>query len=197
MDKPSGIYLPGDKSPREWITCKACGKRALVRVGGQGYCSKECASRHRTGTDHPLWRGDDASYFSLHNRVYRARGNADHCERCGATGSERKRYEWANLTGHYEDIWDYERMCPPCHAAYDAPLKARGTRVQCAKLTEDLVREARRRQAAGESCTSMADEFGVSHVALVKAVSGRTWKHVPRESPYRPSRPGTKPKTAR
>jgi len=30
-----------------------------------------------------------------------------------------KRYEWCNLTGKYEDIMDYARMCIPCHRKYD------------------------------------------------------------------------------
>ena len=40
------------------------------------------------------------------------------CERCGTTDPT-KRYEWANLTGHYEDVADYERMCKSCHERYD------------------------------------------------------------------------------
>lgn len=194
MRKRSGIYPPGSKVSHEWITCKECGERALARVGGKGYCSRQCAAKGRSGPASTLWRGDNANYFSLHTRVYRARGKASHCERCGAT-DQRLRYEWANLTGHYEDIWDYEQMCKNCHAAYDAPSQPRGTDVSWAKLTEDTVREARRRHAAGESATSMAAEFGVSHVALVKAIKGKTWKHVPMEFTYRRSRPGPKPGT--
>lgn len=176
-----GIYLPGDKVPREWITCKDCGNRALVRLGGQGYCSKECASKHRTGEAHPAWKGDEAGYHPKHARVYRVRGKADHCSVCGRD-DDAITYHWANLTGNYDDIWDFAPMCPACHGAYDAPLKPRGSAVPIAKLTEERVAEARRRRASGESIRSMAAEYGVSDVALGNAIAGRTWKHVPLEA---------------
>jgi hypothetical protein len=59
------------------------------------------------------------SLGELHRRVAKARGRPAKCERCGATDSS-LRYEWANLTGNYEDISDYERMCRTCHKRYDA-----------------------------------------------------------------------------
>ena len=34
------------------------------------------------------------------------------------------RFEWANLTGSYEDIDDYARMCCSCHRSYDAERRA-------------------------------------------------------------------------
>jgi hypothetical protein len=172
-----GIYPPGSKSPHEWVTCKACGTEALVRMGGEGYCSKMCASRHRTGEAHPLWKGDEAGYHPMHARVYRARGKADHCSQCGR-GDDGVLYDWANLTGKYEDIWDYAPMCRSCHAAYDAPLKARGSANRNAKLTEEIVLTARRRYDAGESTYALAREYDVSGVAMAHAVFGRTWKHV-------------------
>ena len=47
------------------------------------------------------------------------------------------------------------------------------------KLTEGVVRECRERYAAGDGTTvSLAAEFGVSQVAMWKAVHGRTWQHV-------------------
>ena len=177
MGERSGIYLPGDKSPREWITCKACGVSALVRIRGKGFCSKECAARHRTGSAHHAWKGPDASYQNLHSRVYRARGKADHCVKCSRTDPETQ-YEWANLTGDYADVQDFASMCTPCHVAFDIHLRARGSANGNAKLTEDAVREARRRHAAGESAYAMAQDYGVTDVALRNAITGRTWRHI-------------------
>lgn len=34
------------------------------------------------------------------------------------------RFEWANITGNYADVWDYMRLCKKCHAAYDAGRRA-------------------------------------------------------------------------
>jgi hypothetical protein len=46
------------------------------------------------------------------------------------------------------------------------------------KLTEDMVREIRVRRAAGETCTALAAEFGVSIATVSHAAIGRTWSHV-------------------
>lgn len=65
----------------------------------------------------PRWRGDDAEYNALHVRVLNARGRPSECEECGTT--EALRYEWANVSGHYEDIYDYRRLCSRCHQIFD------------------------------------------------------------------------------
>ena len=64
------------------------------------------------------WKGDEATYSAFHLRVQVARGKPQKCDQCGITGPGL--YEWANLTGHYEQISDYGRMCVPCHRKYDA-----------------------------------------------------------------------------
>jgi hypothetical protein len=52
-------------------------------------------------------------------RVGAARGRPSHCSICDTTSSETK-YEWANLTGNYQDVNDYARMCVTCHRRFDA-----------------------------------------------------------------------------
>ncbi len=54
----------------------------------------------------------------------------------------------------------------------------RGERVGTAKLTEAIVREARRRHAEGVSYRQLAAEHGVSLDTMRDAVRGFTWKHV-------------------
>lgn len=66
---------------------------------------RPAAKRHQSGTANHMWKGDDAGYSALHLRVYAARGRPTACSRCGTTDSD---LEWANLTGHYEDINDYD-----------------------------------------------------------------------------------------
>lgn len=157
-----------------WIICEACGKRVLARIGKQPprFCSRSCA---KTGKFHPAWKGNEADYSSMHWRVRRLRGSADHCERCGRSGPGTS-YEWASLTRNYGDIWDYEQMCKACHVAYDRQI---GSGHWCAKLTEEIVAEARRRYAAGESQGALAREFGVARPTMAQAIVGRTWKNVP------------------
>lgn len=53
-----------------------------------------------------------------------------------------------------------------------------GTRRYNAKLTEAIVKEARRRYAAGESQTALAKEYGVTQACMQAAITRRGWKHV-------------------
>lgn len=52
---------------------------------------------------------------------------------------------------------------------------ARGERQGGHKLTDDGVREIRRRSKAGEPRTTLAQEFGVSATAISYAARGKTW----------------------
>lgn len=65
------------------------------------------------------WRPHSTNYTTLHNRVEAARGKPTTCETCGLDNPDAK-YEWANLTGQYQEISDYARMCIPCHRRFDA-----------------------------------------------------------------------------
>jgi hypothetical protein len=130
--------------------------------------------RFQPGEANPHWRGDSASYSAFHKRVVAARGPADHCSLNCNSGNTR--YEWANLTGHYEDVNDFAMMCRPCHFKYDGKVEAQqGSKNPLAKLTEGIVLEARRRFAAGERQRALAREYGVSPAALCQAISGKNW----------------------
>lgn len=72
-------------------------------------------------------------YARYHHRVRQLRGSPHKCEVCGID-STRKQYDWANLTGKYEDPGDYKRMCKNCHRAYD---KNRVMRAHLSHNTDD------------------------------------------------------------
>lgn len=55
----------------------------------------------------------------------------------------------------------------------------RGGAVYNARLTEEVVREARQRYAQGETPYVMAREYGVNKGTLFNAIHGDTWAHVP------------------
>lgn len=115
--------------------CQYCGRvmrvylsRAIVRK----FCSHRCWILFSRGKPHskewnkkvgqpgernPMWKGDGAGYKAFHYRVKKALGQPKKCEICGTIKSPR--YEWANLTGKYNDIKDYKRMCRSCHAKFD------------------------------------------------------------------------------
>ena len=89
-----------------------------------GIAARPAIPRDQTGERNATWRGDQAGYQALHLRVESARGKPSHCERCG-TSDLSTRYEWANLTGNYTDVTDYERMCVTCHRRFDAERRER------------------------------------------------------------------------
>jgi hypothetical protein len=67
----------------------------------------------------PGWKGDEAKYLALHTRLYRRRGKPSYCAACDSRDPAGD-YEWANLTGRYEDPSDFVRLCVRCHRRLDA-----------------------------------------------------------------------------
>jgi hypothetical protein len=57
-------------------------------------------------------------------------------------------------------------------------LCARGERCGSAKLTDDAVREIRRRRALGETCRAISVVIGVSRSAVERVANGSRWQHV-------------------
>lgn len=83
-----------------------------------GIAARKAAKRDQSGARNHMWKGPSAHYKTLHQRVYRARGKAFGCSRCGIK-ARATAYHWANLTGRYDDINDYESMCVTCHKRFD------------------------------------------------------------------------------
>lgn len=132
-------------------TCKVCYKSIPVR--NKWFCSQRCSNKMPTNywkgkkfsveyrkklsqahkgkminEKHPLWKGEDAAYRSIHSWVMRHRGQPSLCKKCGTT--EAKRFDWANISGTYKrDLDDYVRLCRSCHRKYDKSwIKAWETR---------------------------------------------------------------------
>jgi hypothetical protein len=70
------------------------------------------------GENNSGWKGSNAGIVKKHTRIYRRFGQPSKCEVCGTT-DESKIYDWANLTGNYDDPNDFKRMCRSCHCKYD------------------------------------------------------------------------------
>lgn len=125
--------------PRPWqekekikITCP-CGTKLLltpgrIREGHGKYCSRNCTYKYRDnskflsliikkGQKNQNWRGDAVGYKAFHLRVNQLRGKAYFCEENKTHQSTR--FEWANLNGNYEDIYDYKSLCKKCHNEFD------------------------------------------------------------------------------
>lgn len=73
--------------------------------------------RDQRGPKNNAWKGTDAKYQAKHARLYRSQGQPKKCEVCATTTA--KSYDWANLTGDYDNPKDYRRMCRSCHRRYD------------------------------------------------------------------------------
>ena len=91
-------------------------KQFICRQAGKLGLTDQCRKR-------PYIVKDNADiYLRQHKKVRDYRGSPKHCEVC-ETNSPHKWYEWANLTGDYDNPSDYKRMCRKCHRRYD---KGRG-----------------------------------------------------------------------
>lgn len=74
--------------------------------------------RDSSGPRNHKWKGDNATYSTLHQRVSRYRGTPSKCEKCGTT-DPCATYDWANMTGDYHNVNDYKRLCRSCHWSND------------------------------------------------------------------------------
>lgn len=86
-----------------------------------GISSRVAAKRYQAGDKNSSWKGNDASYAAFHYRVQNLRGKPQKCEVCETTDTRRS-YDWANLTGKYDDPADYKRMCRSCHWKHDRKI---------------------------------------------------------------------------
>lgn len=94
------------------------------------------------------------------------------CEECRRPGkTHHALIHGCEYSRRREDYWE---LCVRCHSAYDHESH-RGERNGAAKLTEDSVRDMRRRHRLGETLTALAREYEVTRQAASSAVRGATW----------------------
>lgn len=117
------LYWTEGKSQREIATQLGLSQKsvlgAMKRLGIQ---RRKAAKRLQAGAANTGWKGKSAGYQAKHTRIQRALGTPQKCEVCATTDTS-KTYDWANLTGNYDDPKDYRRMCRSCHRRYDNARK--------------------------------------------------------------------------
>mgnify|MGYP003143087812 CR=1 FL=1 len=86
-----------------------------------GIAARVAAKRNQFGENNHMWKGDDASKCAFHRRLYSRFGAPSKCSVCGTT--EANHYDYANLSGNYEDLNDYASMCRSCHWKYDDKIQ--------------------------------------------------------------------------
>lgn len=132
--------MPRGKPPREYpaeVVDLICGMyldgmtvAEIRKVAPKGYRVQTILERHlssrrpaarRDQSRHRnhMWKGDEAGYKALHLRVKAERGRPSRCGAC-EEDDPNGRYEWANLTGDYANVYDYVRLCVTCHRRVDA-----------------------------------------------------------------------------
>lgn len=82
-----------------------------------GIKARTAKRRNQNGDKNDSWKGDKASYSAFHYRVQAKRGKPSLCAMCET--KKAKRFEWANMTGDYADVYDYVRLCKSCHSRFD------------------------------------------------------------------------------
>ena len=85
-----------------------------------GIKARKAYKRFQTRELNDNWKGGNACYAAFHRRLDVRFGKIKKCSVCGTNKS--KHYDWANLTGKYEDENDYKRMCRSCHWKYDKKI---------------------------------------------------------------------------
>ena len=93
-------------------------KRMIHRFG---IVPRRAVSRNPRGENNPRWSGDNATYSGIHQRISRYRGKPKHCEVCGRNDPNRM-YHWAHVSGSRHNLYNYKRMCVPCHRRHDGNL---------------------------------------------------------------------------
>lgn len=119
-----------------------------------------------------------SEYRRVHYQVERERGKPKRCEHCKVSGKN-IRFEWANLSGNYDDPYDYIRLCKPCHSKMDAigthNNHAKGERHGSSKLTKGDVEKIR--SLKGEKTQKEIGEmFGVTQMMVSKIHRNLNWR---------------------
>ncbi len=126
-------YSQRKRTKRKCLFCKKEFEipEAWIRKGGGKFCSKKCKNnsqkgkpswnkgkRHPqiTGDKNPNWKGDNATYESIHqwlSRWYKKKS----CEFC----NNKENLEWSCKNGLYlRKRKDYRVLCRKCHRGLDA-----------------------------------------------------------------------------
>lgn len=184
--------------PRPIIICRDCGDQH--RHEAFGLCQKCYTRRRRAGSEMPpsirrplherFWEkvdrsgGDDACWIWTGAIISTGYGSI----RIDGRGKLSHRISWELVNGSIPQNKLVLHKCdnPPCvnpehlfigtylDNVVDMYAKRRGR----AKLTEEKVKEIRRRRAGGESRVVLSREYGVTHAAIYLIDTGKNWAHV-------------------
>lgn len=117
LENPTKYWLGKKRSPetvekvRQSMLGKYVGRKHSTRT------IKKIKQNIPSGEDHHMWKGDLASYSSLHHWVRRHLIKSDTCTKC----LKKCKTHWANKSREYRrDLEDWLELCPKCHGEYDS-----------------------------------------------------------------------------
>jgi hypothetical protein len=88
-------------------------------------CSK-CVAIGKYRDKSRAWKGNKAKYGARHLWIIHHYGKACMCWNHECKAINIKRYDWANISGHYRrDINDWIMLCRSCHNFFDRPNHCR------------------------------------------------------------------------
>ncbi len=87
-----------------------------------GIIRRRAIKRNQRGEANANWKGSSASYAAFHRRLDALYGKPQYCQLC-CTQDKRRAYDWANLSGRYDDPEDYKRLCRSCHWKLDKKIE--------------------------------------------------------------------------
>lgn len=99
--------------------CIDCGKEVSFYATRCKKCSCRVKISTRKGKNSPFWKGDKASYKTIHQRMNSHYGKANKCENkeCFYKSTF---YEWGNISGKYSrDRSDWMMLCHSCNQRMD------------------------------------------------------------------------------
>ena len=120
INKLSEMYEAGMSQAEIGVVLGVSQKSIFKAMKRHGISARAAAKRDQRGVNNSSWKGDKAGYAAFHRRLYSKYGKPTKCTQCGTEDS--KHYDYANLTGNYQDLDDYAAMCRSCHWKYDKKI---------------------------------------------------------------------------
>lgn len=122
LDVVKGLYDVGQTQTEIARQLGVSQKVIWAFMRRNGIKARVAAKRDQWGERNHKWKGANASYAAMHYRLKARFGKPQRCDQCGIT-DKRRVYDWANLTGKFDDIADYRRLCRSCHWKLDGKVQ--------------------------------------------------------------------------
>lgn len=173
---------------------KSCGclRKGATRKKGYKQSPGHTEKRVKWGSDHPMWKGDEASDNAARVRARKRFKKTGFCSKCGKSPTE---IHHDDGEPHNNEPENLKELCRSCHMIEDGRLARlleniataqpkgveaarlvdrNGTKNPAAKLVNADVLAIR--SEVGVKGSVLADKYGVSETTISFVRRGKTWK---------------------